>query len=164
MNERAARHARAASIVAIAIAACRSAPGDVPPLGPERGSAEIEPPPPPPWPPDEGRGTPSNAGTYWVSVLGPEGDYPLNEEFDMVVRVLDGATRSRVVRDAAIRVDARMPAHGHGMKHDPTLDLQPDGSWLVRGMLLHMVGHWEIYVDLERGPITERAQLDVDLE
>ena len=117
----------------------------------------------PPWSPDEGRGVQSNAAGYWVSVLAPEA-WPQNEEFDLVVRVLDGPTRRAVVRDAEIRVDARMPAHGHGMTRDATLEIQPDGSWLVRGMLFHMVGHWELYVDLRRGAITERAQIDIDLE
>jgi hypothetical protein len=164
MNERAATLARAlcGSALVLGFASCRVAPEDA---GAAEDAAVVdEPAAVAPWSPDEGHAMPSNAGTYWVSVLGPDGGFPLNEEFDVVVRVLDGPTRSRVVRDAQIRVDARMPAHGHGMKHDATLEPQPDGSWLARGMLLHMVGHWEIYVDLRRGPVTERAQLDVDLE
>jgi hypothetical protein len=117
----------------------------------------------PPWSPDEGRGVLSNAGSYWVSTLGPP-EYPQNEEFDLVVRVLDGPTRTRLVRGAEIHVDARMPAHGHGMTHDATLEAQPDGSWIARGLLFHMVGHWELYVDVRRGAITERAQFDIELE
>ena len=61
-----------------------------------------------------------------------------------------------------IVIDARMPAHGHGMNVEPALSIE-DGVLVARGMLLHMIGHWELYVDLTRGPLTERAQFDFEL-
>jgi len=162
----------ALAVVILIHAGCRSSLAErEAPLAPREGAIEAPAPAPaarkaspaPPWSPEEGRGVLSNAGSYWVSTLGPA-EWPQNEEFDLIVRVLDGPTRTRVVRDAEIRLDARMPAHGHGMTRDVKLEPQPDGSWLARGLLFHMVGHWELYVDLRRGPITERAQFDIDLE
>lgn len=116
-----------------------------------------------PWPADQGIGVESNGGRYWVVYIPSQSEIPLNEEFDVELRVYDGATRSRLV-DAEVAVDARMPAHGHGMKIDARPIPNPDGSYAVPGMLLHMVGHWELYVDLTVGPITERAQFDIELE
>jgi len=31
-------------------------------------------------------------------------------------------------------------------------------------MLLHMIGRWEIHVDVLNGPLIERAQFDLELE
>jgi len=117
------------------------------------------------WTADEGVGGLSNAESYWVSyVLNDVDEVPLNEMFDLTVRVVDPETKEFVAASDAIRVDARMPAHGHGMKQDPVVEQNPDGSYTVRGMLLHMTGHWELYVDLRRGALTERAQFDIDIE
>ncbi len=172
-SERFRRRAGPCSVLAAAawiLAGCGTNPAErEAPLAPQEAAIEAPVPaarkasPVPPWSPDEGRAVLSNAGSYWVSTLGPA-EWPQHEEFDLIVRVLDGPTRTRVVRDAAIRLDARMPAHGHGMTRDVALEPQPDGSWLARGLLFHMVGHWELYLDMRRGPITERAQFDIDLE
>ena len=117
------------------------------------------------WSADEGVGGLSNSESYWVSyLLNDIAEVPLNETFDLTVRVVDPETKEFVAASDAIRVDARMPAHGHGMKQDPVVEQNPDGSYTVRGMLLHMTGHWELYVDLRRGAVTERAQFDIDIE
>lgn len=131
-----------------------------PPAAP---TGPAEPPAPAPWSPDEGRGVASNDGGYWVTwLMGPEG-VPLNEDFDIEVRVFD-QTRAHRADDVEVRVDARMPAHGHGMLQDPELVELPDGALAVRGLRLHMIGRWELYVDLRRGPLTERAQFEIVLE
>ncbi|MFT5049031.1 MAG: hypothetical protein ACI8QZ_000420 [Chlamydiales bacterium] len=116
-----------------------------------------------PWPSEEGVGVESNGGRYWVVYVPPEPEIPLNEEFDLELRVFDAATRSWLV-NAEIALDARMPAHGHGMKIEPTPVQNAEGGFDVPGMLLHMVGHWELYVDLTEGAVTERAQFDIELE
>ena len=47
---------------------------------------------------------------------------------------------------------ATMPEHGHGMNVEPRALASPDGSYRVRGMLLHMGGRWELTIHvLERG-------------
>ena len=120
--------------------------------------------PTPPWSPDEGRTAHSQAGTYWVSCLFPGDEVPLNEEFEFELRVLDGASRTTAVEDAELELDARMPAHGHGLRQSPHLEALGPGRWRVSGLLLHMVGHWELHVDLRRGALTERAQLDLTLD
>ena len=49
-----------------------------------------------------------------------------------------------------LRVDADMPAHRHGMNYRPTLSLQPDGSFVAQGLMLHMPGIWRFRFELER--------------
>ena len=48
-----------------------------------------------------------------------------------------------------LRVDADMPAHRHGMNYWPTLTLQPDGSFVAQGLLLHMPGRWRLRFEVE---------------
>ena len=64
----------------------------------------------------------------------------------------------------SLRVDAAMPAHGHGMMTDPVTTLQEDGSYKTTGMLLSMPGKWEIYFDIDNGETIERAQDEVTLK
>lgn len=35
--------------------------------------------------------------------------------------------------------------------------------WKAEGLVFHMPGRWELYIDITDGGVTERAQLDVDL-
>lgn len=145
-------------------------PGCAAPRTPAPPSQELagtpEPPELPlaPWSPDEGVGTLSNDGTYWVTYVSPPGGVPLNEPFELAIRVFDGETRSHAVAEIGVVVDARMPAHFHGLRSAPKVKRTPDGSYSVAGMLLHMAGDWELYVDITQGPLTERAQFDIDLE
>ena len=120
------------------------------------------------WPPEVGvgggAGAFSNDGAYYVVYAARPQEVPLNEDFEVDWRVFDAGTRQEIGADAEIFVDARMPAHNHGMKHEVELVCNDDGSLTARGMLFHMTGHWELYVDVTRGAITERTQFDVDLE
>jgi hypothetical protein len=68
------------------------------------------------------------------------------------------------MRDVRLDVDARMPEHFHGMNRAPVITARPDGTFDVRGMLFHMSGYWELYFDVTRGGVTERAQVAVELE
>ncbi len=43
-----------------------------------------------------------------------------------------------------LAIDARMPAHRHGMNYKPEIASKGDGSYEARGFLFHMPGRWEI--------------------
>ena len=99
----------------------------------------------------------SNAGNWEVTFSPPPDEMPLNEVFELTTWVEgDGVVKS-------LRVDAAMPAHGHGMMTDPVTTLQEDGSYKTTGMLLSMPGHWELYFDINDGTTIERAQDEVNL-
>ena len=117
---------------------------------------------PAPW--TDGISTLSNDGTYRV-VYRTLGDGPIErgETFALEVWVLDPAGE-RSLTDVDLHADAAMPQHGHGMNREPGVSTQDDGSFEVEGMLFHMVGRWELYLDVTRGPLTERAQFEVMLE
>lgn len=44
----------------------------------------------------------------------------------------------------AVRVDATMPQHGHGMNYRPTVEALGGGRFRASGLLLHMPGRWQL--------------------
>ncbi|MCP4430773.1 MAG: hypothetical protein GY806_07340 [Gammaproteobacteria bacterium] len=48
-----------------------------------------------------------------------------------------------------ISVDASMPAHKHGMNYRPEVFHSAIGRYHIRGLLLHMPGHWRFDVEIE---------------
>lgn len=114
--------------------------------------------------PPDAQGIASNDGTYFVSYLPQPYPIPLNEMFELTVWVAAPKEKTKVPGDIQLQVDAAMPEHDHGMNTKPKVTANADGSFKVSGMLLHMPGHWELYFDVTRAGITERAQFDVELE
>jgi cytochrome c peroxidase len=51
----------------------------------------------------------------------------------------------------ALKVDARMPAHGHGMNYAATVKAVGTGHWRAEGLLFHMPGGWEVVFELRSG-------------
>ena len=106
----------------------------------------------------------SSKGTFQVAISTVNGDpIPLNEPFAVTVDLTDpdgqpwkGAER--------VTLDARMPAHRHGMLRDVELEEIAPGRFQAEGLLFHMIGHWEFHVDTVQGPSIERATADVWLK
>jgi hypothetical protein len=65
---------------------------------------------------------------------------------------------------SALRVDAQMPAHRHGMNYRARVAPQGDGRYRAEGLLFHMPGKWQFVFDLERPGRTERLTADVLVE
>ncbi len=104
----------------------------------------------------------SNGGSWMLELTPGPASMPDNESFRFEVRVAD-ATSGAAAADVALAVDAAMPEHGHGMNRVPRVSRLGDGHFLVEGMYFHMTGRWELYVDIRRGALTERAQCRVEL-
>lgn len=106
----------------------------------------------------------SSRETFDFTIVPDGGEIPLNEPFSLTVELFDHDTGKPLTDYDLATIDARMPAHGHGMKHDVELARQPDGTFRAEGLLFHMIGHWEIHLDVTRGPKIERAQTSVNLK
>jgi cytochrome c peroxidase len=52
----------------------------------------------------------------------------------------------------ALKIDAHMPEHRHGMNYKPTVKVVAPGRWLAEGLMFHMPGKWEFvfFVEGER--------------
>ncbi|WP_326534772.1 hypothetical protein [Pseudorhodoferax sp.] len=69
---------------------------------------------------------------------------------------------------AALRVDADMPAHGHGMNYRPTVRVmgapgEGQSRYRAEGLLLHMPGRWRLHFELSVDGRIERLSHDLDL-
>jgi len=150
--------------------------GDEPAPAPKHEEPPVEPapqpeppkqptPPPAPVPDNAGGGKvsgESNAGTYRVTWQSKPAPVPLNETFELDVEVADVAGGDVAALELA--ADAAMPDHGHGMNTQPRVTRLGPGHFRVEGMLMHMPGYWELYFDLARGPLRERAQFVIELQ
>ena len=94
-------------------------------------------------------------GRFVVRIAPAPDPIPLNEFFTLDVVVADAAAPSEPLQDVAIAVDATRPAHGHGMNTAPSFE-RTSGGVRVQGLLFHMPGEWQIWVDV--GPERERAR------
>ena len=64
----------------------------------------------------------------------------------------------------AVKVDAWMPEHRHGMNYKPTVAAQGGGRYRAEGLMFHMAGRWEFLFELRSGARTERLAHSVRLE
>jgi cytochrome c peroxidase len=63
----------------------------------------------------------------------------------------------------ALKVDAHMPEHRHGMNYAPTLKPLGSGRWRAEGLMLHMPGRWELLFEVHAGGVTDRLSGPVAL-
>lgn len=68
-------------------------------------------------------------------------------------------------RDAAdeIKIDATMPAHGHGMNYRPSAAMTAPGHYRFTGLMLHMPGTWRITIDVLQGGKRNRLTQEMNL-
>lgn len=104
----------------------------------------------------------SNGGAYSISYSCSPDPIPLNEPFELSVRI-DPKKKQEGGR-LAVRVDAQMPEHFHGMNRKPEIRNPAESQYVASGMLFHMPGHWQVHMDITRNGITERAQFDLTLK
>jgi hypothetical protein len=100
-------------------------------------------------------------GTYVVETRTSTAPIVVGAPFSLEVRVAPPPVADG---DATVAVDAGMPAHGHGMNLVPRVRRVDEGTFAVDGMLLHMPGAWELYVDVTSAGETERATFAFDVE
>lgn len=106
----------------------------------------------------------SNAGGYTVWYALHPSPAPLNEPFELSVRIVSLTPEEPDDPPTELEVEGYMPDHLHGMTRRPLIRPLPDAGFEVSGMLFHMPGHWELYFDMTRGAVTERAQIDIHLD
>jgi hypothetical protein len=63
----------------------------------------------------------------------------------------------------AVRVDADMPAHRHGMNYRATVTPLVDGRFTAQGLMFHMPGRWRFIFDLATPAGTQRLTHEVEL-
>jgi hypothetical protein len=98
------------------------------------------------------------SASYAVSCVFDPSPIPRNEHVDMTLslRRKDGAALSEGL---SVKVDADMPSHGHGINTAPEIQKVTTGKYEVKGLLFHMGGEWELYIDVMEDGIPDRATI-----
>jgi len=64
----------------------------------------------------------------------------------------------------AVRVDASMPAHRHGMNYRPSIVPLGGGRYRAEGLMFHMPGEWQFLFEVRASGKTERATHNLRVE
>ncbi len=103
----------------------------------------------------------TESGLYRVSLMPAEGEVPLAEMHNWIIRLETAEGDAFTPIGLALR--GGMPAHGHGMTVEPRVTRRlDDGSFLIEGMKFHMGGEWQLMVGVG-GPMGP-DQVSFDLE
>ncbi len=106
----------------------------------------------------------SNTGTFWAAWRTVQGPVEMGPSFAIEIRLAE--TRGGTPLDlptGRVAVGARMPEHQHGMLQTVEVQALEPGHFRVDGMRFHMLGYWQLHLDVTRPPYTERAQFDIQL-
>lgn len=114
--------------------------------------------------PQERHGEVTSGGSFYVEWWPEPASVPLNEMFEIGVRVFEATDRSALVGGAALTAEAWMPDHNHGSPLEPRIEAHGDGTFTGRGFLLQMEGRWELRIGVAAQGRMERAVFEIDLE
>jgi hypothetical protein len=103
-------------------------------------------------------------GTFHVTVSPQPNPIPSNKMFALAIAVSPADNHGQAAADTTVAVDARMPAHNHGMNLRPRVTRDGDGRFRADGLLFHMPGTWELYVDVARATEMERATFVIHVD
>ena len=81
---------------------------------------------------------------------------PVDRHFKLAIAVCGAPV-------TALRVDADMPAHRHGMNYRTTVQAAGEGRFEAQGLLFHMPGRWRLIFDVDTGGKTVRLTQEVEV-
>ena len=84
----------------------------------------------------------------------------VGRHFSVQFRVCGGA---ETLAPQRFDVDARMPAHNHGMNYRAAVETAADGLVEVTGLLFHMPGHWQMRVEFVVDGAIQQVDIDYRL-
>jgi hypothetical protein len=142
-------------LLALSIASC-----DAPPAPPKAEPAA-------PAPADQSGRALSLHKKFWVEYTPSVNPIPFNQIFSLMVRVADPEHHDRTLDVSLDEVRVTMPAHGHGMKVQHTIEPgATPGTFIVKGLQLHMNGEgengrWAFAFVIHQGQTIDQASFDV---
>jgi hypothetical protein len=98
---------------------------------------------------------------YVVALRSRSGPIAVGEYFALDVAA---CAKNGAIAPELLRIDARMPAHRHGMNYVPRIHATAPGRWQADGLMFHMPGPWEFRIDLRAGGVTDRLTQNYHLD
>lgn len=71
--------------------------------------------------------------------------------------------RGQASMPVALRVDADMPAHRHGMNYAATVRQTAPGRYRAEGLMFHMPGRWRVIFDLSADGKVQHLAREVEV-
>lgn len=97
-----------------------------------------------------------------LTIIETIGDITVSQPFSAVITICD-----EMASNMSVTLDARMPAHGHGMNYSPELEVLTKNKHYQKvradGLVLHMPGDWEWLVNLKSESITQTIALEFSI-
>tara|TARA_R100001143_G_scaffold55705_1_gene51872 strand:- start:5760 stop:6794 length:1035 start_codon:yes stop_codon:yes gene_type:complete len=104
----------------------------------------------------------SDGGSYQVSYNTELSPLVINDIHQWTVHV--ETTTGNPVTDARLLVSGGMPTHDHGLPTSPRVtENLGNGDYLVEGMRFHMMGDWEITIEIHQGERSETVVIPLTL-
>ena len=108
---------------------------------------------------DDGQAMRASSGGWQVALLPAVRPLPVGRHFALEVQLCGTAPAV-----SALRVDADMPAHRHGMNYRTTVQALGTGRWRAEGLMLHMPGRWRFIVEFDTSGGVQRLTHEVDVQ
>jgi len=86
---------------------------------------------------------------------------PVGQHFSLQLQVCADPGTSL---PTAVRVDADMPAHRHGMNYRAAVQNTGPGRYQVEGLMFHMPGRWRFRLELGSGAQAVRLDRALDVQ
>jgi hypothetical protein len=131
-------------LVAVALLMCAGAHAQTPACGPDLKGAQR-----------------AESAHYTVAYQTRPAKIGVSRHFSLSVAV---CAKSGAPAPDALRVDARMPEHGHGMNYTATVKPLGRGRFEADGLMFHMPGRWELVFDVRSGDTAEPVVHNITLQ
>jgi len=93
-------------------------------------------------------------GSYKVSYSSKIMPIPINQIHQWVLHI--ETAKGEPVSDANLELQGGMPLHDHGLPTNPiATEYLGEGNYLIEGMRFHMMGDWEITLEISKGNLSE---------
>lgn len=108
---------------------------------------------------EPGPGTRLESRSYVASYRTQPATIPQGRHFTLELNVCpkEGAAAPAA---AALRLDAHMPEHRHGMNYRPSVKALAPGRFASEGWLFHMPGRWEFVFEVAGERLTHSVRIE----
>lgn len=110
---------------------------------------------------EEGAPWQSAKGLFTVTYESELNPLVINQIHNWVLQITDA--EGRPVENAEVVVTGGMPEHNHGLATAPVIEEQESGRYLLQGLRFHMMGYWELALDIRHQGSNDKVTITLDL-
>jgi hypothetical protein len=85
---------------------------------------------------------------------------PVGKHFNLSLQI---CSPTGELVSSALKVDADMPLHKHGMNYRPIVSHLGEGNYSATGLMFHMPGRWRFLFEIGSEPQNTRLHQEIDV-